>query len=426
MNVIKTYVYPMYPNHRQETVLNAWIEKGKWIYNYLLQVREKDNYNRKNNPEEYEAFRKRHVLVQGPNAGKFSWERANANIIRDLQIQYPDLKDIPSESLTTVNEQVRQAYESYFNNLKKLEQKKIKAPRGGFKIPSQKYLKDDFSIHYRHDNFLIKINTSTARVFGFPKIASKERTEGLKIKYFRPIEGRVRQQRISRIGNKWFLHIIAEKSISNTFLKKDSAVGIDWGVKKTVATSDGIVKMLPYDELANLFLRKKVLQKRLERKKKGSKNKQKAYDKIAKIDKKMANIRQYHLKMFATELSREYEMIAVENLKVKNMTKSAKGTLEFPGKNIKQKAGLNRVILNSAPYFFKTFLKNKCEENSSILVEVNPAYTSQTCSCCGHVDKDSRQNQSKFECTKCGFIDNADFNAAKNILKKALDRVSSI
>ena len=431
MKTVKTYKYPMFLDKKQEKILNSWIEKGKWIYNYLLQVREADDFNRKQHPEKYADFRKKHVLKNGVNAGKFSWERANSNIIQELQEKYPDLREIPATCLTTINEQVKQAYDAYFQNLSKLKTGSVKAPRGGFKNPREKGPKDDFSLHQRQKNgFALKANLSSARVFGFPKIAIGKKSKGLKINYFRPIEGTMKQQRIVKEGAKWFLLVVAEKIVDAHLLSTEpNTVGIDLGVKRWIQKSDGTYVDLP-PQIDKLRKKEKKLQRGLRRKvggnkRKGlrqSKNYKKAYQKVAKISAKIARIRDYHIKMNAENIAKSYDVICVESLKVKNMTKSAKGTKDVPGKNVKQKSGLNRVILESAPFMFKTYLKNKAKEYGKVVVEVPAAYTSQMCSACGHVHEDNRLTQESFKCMKCNFELNADHNAALNIKKIGLKR----
>ena len=93
------------------------------------------------------------------------------------------------------------------------------------------------------------------------------------------------------------------------------------------------------------------------------------------------------------------------------MTKSAKGTTDEPGTNVRQKAGLNRVILHTGWAALGQMLNYKAAE----VIEVSAAYTSQTCSTCGVIDADSRRSQSEFKCVACGHAQNADLNAARNI-----------
>ena len=110
----------------------------------------------------------------------------------------------------------------------------------------------------------------------------------------------------------------------------------------------------------------------------------------------------------------------MEDLKVANMSKSAKGTEENPGKNVKAKAGLNRSILDQDWHMFQTFLEYKMKYSGGKVIYIDPKNTSNKCSKCKHISKDSRKSQSKFECVNCGFKINADFNASINILAEGL------
>lgn len=102
----------------------------------------------------------------------------------------------------------------------------------------------------------------------------------------------------------------------------------------------------------------------------------------------------------------------VEDLSIRNMTRSAKGSIQRPGKNVRQKSGLNREILASG----WGRLVRRLEDKAPGRVErVNPAYTSQQCSACGHVAAESRENQALFVCVTCKYACNADVNAARNI-----------
>ena len=98
------------------------------------------------------------------------------------------------------------------------------------------------------------------------------------------------------------------------------------------------------------------------------------------------------------------------------MSRSAKGTIETPGKSVKAKSGLNKSILDQGWYEFRRQLEYKQHWLGGEVIAINPAYTSQTCSNCGHVHKDNRKSQAGFKCVACGYAENADVNAAKNIL----------
>ena len=105
-------------------------------------------------------------------------------------------------------------------------------------------------------------------------------------------------------------------------------------------------------------------------------------------------------------------MIRVEDLQITNMTRSAKGTQGDPGRNVRQKAGLNRAILSQGWGLLVRRLQDKAPGRIEM---VNPHFTSQRCSACGHVDPQSRESQARFACTACNFAGNADVNAARNI-----------
>ena len=111
-------------------------------------------------------------------------------------------------------------------------------------------------------------------------------------------------------------------------------------------------------------------------------------------------------------------MVAVEDLQVRNMSKSAAGTAEKPGKNVAAKSGLNKSILDQGWFEFRRQLDYKLDWNGGILVAVPPQYTSQTCPCCGHVAKANRKTQAKFECVECGYENHADVVGAMNILAR--------
>ena len=106
----------------------------------------------------------------------------------------------------------------------------------------------------------------------------------------------------------------------------------------------------------------------------------------------------------------------IEDLKVRNMSRSASGTFELPGKNVRAKAGLNKSILDQGWFGFRRQLEYKLKWLGGKLVVIPPQYTSQTCSHCGCVDRANRPTQAKFKCVACGFECNADHNAALNIL----------
>ncbi|HEK2007681.1 TPA: transposase, partial [Proteus mirabilis] len=182
-----------------------------------------------------------------------------------------------------------------------------------------------------------------------------------------------------------------------------SIVGLDAGVTKLATLSDGTV----YPPVSSFKVNQRKLarlQRKLSRKIKFSANWQKQKRKIQRLHTHIANI------------SKNHAMIVIEDLKVSNMSKSAKGTTERHGRNVKAKSGLNRSILEQGWYEMRRQLEYKQLWRGGQVVAIPPAYTSQKCACCGHTAKENRQSQSQFECLECGYTANADINGARNIL----------
>ena len=188
-------------------------------------------------------------------------------------------------------------------------------------------------------------------------------------------------------------------------------VGIDRGVAISAALSTG--EMLHAPALsARERTRLRRMQRTLARAKRGSSRRGRVKHAIARLRARETDRRKDWAEKSSTGIVRRFDVIRVEDLQITNMTRSAKGTLEKPGRNVRQKTGLNRVILRSG----WGLLVRRLEEKAPGRVEkINPAFTSQRCSACGQMDRDSRENQAVFRCTAGGYACNADVNAAKNI-----------
>lgn len=135
---------------------------------------------------------------------------------------------------------------------------------------------------------------------------------------------------------------------------------------------------------------------------------------------RIANIRLDWLHKRTTDIAKNHGVVVLEDLRVQDMSKSARGTVKTPGRNVRQKAGLNRSILDQGWHAFKVMLDYKLRARGGQLILVPAAYTSQTCSACGTVDKRSRKDQARFACAHCGRAENADINASKNILRQGM------
>ena len=189
------------------------------------------------------------------------------------------------------------------------------------------------------------------------------------------------------------------------------AVGIDRGIAVSAALSTGDLLHVP--ALTARERRKlRRLQRTLARAKRGSSRRGRVKHAIARMRAQETDRRKDWAEKTSTDIVRRFDVIRVESLKIGNMTRSARGTRENPGRNVRQKAGLNRGVLGSG----WGLLVRRLEDKAPGRVEkINPAFTSQRCSACGQVDRDSRESQAVFRCSACGFACHADVNAAINI-----------
>jgi transposase len=189
------------------------------------------------------------------------------------------------------------------------------------------------------------------------------------------------------------------------------AVGIDRGIAVSAALSSGEMLGVPglaATETARLLR----LQRRLARARRGSGRRGKVKQAIGRLKAREADRRKDWCEKTSTDVARRFDVIRVEDLSVKSMTRSARSTISAPGRNVAAKAALNRGISRSG----WGLLVRRLEDKAPGRVEkVNPAFTSQRCSACGHLAPESRKSQALFRCVACAYTDNADVNAAKNL-----------
>jgi putative transposase len=188
-------------------------------------------------------------------------------------------------------------------------------------------------------------------------------------------------------------------------------VGIDRGVAVSAALSTGQLLHCPA-LTARERTRLRRLQRTLARAKRGSNRRGRVRHAVARLRARERDRRKDWAEKTSTGIARRFDVIRVEDLKITNMTRSAKGTRENPGRNVRQKAGLNRGILRSG---WGLLVRRLGEKAPGRVEKISPALTSQRCSACGRVDRASRESQAVFRCTACGFAGNADVNAARNI-----------
>lgn len=198
--------------------------------------------------------------------------------------------------------------------------------------------------------------------------------------------------------------------------KTGRAVGLDMGVASRVAFSDGsFIPRRRTDEgkVADL-------QRRIARCRRGSINRRKLVGRLARLGQRETVRNRNELHRITTEIVRNHDLIAIEDLSIVNMTRSARGTVERPGRNVSAKSGINRSIAEQTWGITVAQLSYKAAWYGRILVKVDPRYTSQRCSGCGVIDPDNRRDKT-YECGACGLGMDADTNAAINILDRGLN-----
>lgn len=237
----------------------------------------------------------------------------------------------------------------------------------------------------------------------------------VKFRQSQRVNGKIKNATISQLAGQWYISFQVEVETAEPNHTSTTIVGLDAGVTKLATLSDGTVYQ-PVNSFKASQRKLATLQRQLSRKVKFSSNWQKQKRKVQRLHSHIANIRRDYLHKVTSEISKNHAMIVIEDLKVSNMSKSAKGTAEQHGRNVKAKSGLNRSILDQGWYEMRRQLEYKQLWRGGQVLAVPPAYTSQRCACCGHTAKENRLSQSKFVCQACGYTANADVNGARNIL----------
>jgi IS605 OrfB family transposase len=233
----------------------------------------------------------------------------------------------------------------------------------------------------------------------------------VRFRWSRPVPGSAKSFRVTqdRAGRWHLAFAVIPEPVHGP--GTGEAVGIDRGVKVTAALSTGEMLTVPRlsGRESSRLLR---LERKLARARRGSTRRRKVKAQIARVKAWEVDRRKDWIEQASTDIARRFDVIRVEDLNIKNMTRSARGTAAQPGKNVAAKAGLNREISRSAWGALVRRLEDKAPGR---VQKVPPAYTSQRCSACGHVARDNRESQAVFLCTACGYAANADVNAARNI-----------
>jgi putative transposase len=242
---------------------------------------------------------------------------------------------------------------------------------------------------------------------------------GLKTRLHRPIPDRssIKSCTFSKQGRHWFIAMQVDVAVAESHANPDTVVGLDVGIEHLVTTSDGL--HIPNHRPRSRRERElRIAQRALARCRRGSKRRRKVRERLALIQRRIANARSTYLHQVSAKLARDYAFIAVEKLQMKNMTGSARGIADDPGTNVRQKAGLNKALLDAAPATLILYTSYKAERAGGEMVKENAAFSSQDCSSCG--ERVPKPLSERTHRCKCGLVLHRDHNAAINILNRAL------
>ncbi|GAA2432421.1 RNA-guided endonuclease TnpB family protein [Actinomadura vinacea] len=239
----------------------------------------------------------------------------------------------------------------------------------------------------------------------------------------RPLGGPAKNATITRDGQRWYISFLVEDGIDppGRHARPDTGIGVDRGVAKIVTTSEGVFHHQVFATGREVEHAAK-LQRDLSRTRKGSNRRRHAARRSGAFKAKIRRRREDFAAKTACVLAGGHDLVVFESLKTKNMTRRAapKPDLDRPGRFLPNgaaaKTGLNKAILDKGWHRIEQAVRAKARYTGTIVITVNPAYTSVTCHRCKHVDPKSRKSQAVFACTSCGHTGHADVSAAKNIL----------
>ncbi|MFT4102537.1 MAG: transposase [Burkholderiaceae bacterium] len=373
MERLQAFVFELMPNGRQHRLMRQFSGACRFVFNKALALH-KARFERGEKKLRYAGLCRE--LTQWRHSAEIPW-----------------LKEAPIHPLQQALKDLERAYTNFF------------AGRAGFPNFRRKGVSERFRYP---DPKQIRLDQGNARLF-LPKLG------WLRYRKSRDVPGELRNVTVSQRYGKWFVSIQTQREVEMP-VAQGEAVGIDLGVVRFATLSDGsFLEPLGSFRWHETALRK--AQQSLSRKVKLSRNWRKAARRVRKIHGRIGNARRDYLHKASTTICKNHAVVFVEDLQVSNMSRSAAGTVEAPGWNVRAKSGLNKAILDQGWFEFRRQLEYKLRWNGGQLIAVPPRNTSQACPDCGHVSKDNRLTQARFACVQCGYEANADFVGAINVLR---------
>lgn len=378
MKRLQAFKYELRPDGQQQRLMRRFAGSCRFVFNKALAL-QKGRYEQGEKKLSYAGLCKE--LTQWKLDRATTW-----------------LADTPSQALQQSLKDLERGYTNFF------------AKRAAFPRFKKKGISDSF--RYPQG---CKLDQANSRLY-LPKLG------WLRYRNSREVMGTVKNVTVSQSGGKWFVSIQTEREVETPTPKGD-AIGIDMGVARFAAFDRPLPAFEGDDHLKPLNSFKKhqdrlcKAQRSLSRKTKFSNNWKKAKAKVQRIHAQIGNARRDTLHKATTTISQNHAMVCIEDLQVRNMSASAAGTVDQPGRNVRAKTGLNRSILDQGWFEFRRQLDYKLQWSGGWLVAVPPRNTSRTCPECGHVSADNRRTQARFHCVECGFQHNADTVGAINVLR---------
>ena len=377
MQRLQAFKFELMPNGSQARSLRRFAGSGRFVFNKALAL-QKDRYACGEKKLGYADLCK-HVT---------SWRNS---------AETPWLADSPIHPLQQTLKDLERAYKNFFANRAAFPKFKLRGDHDSFRYPDPKQF---------------ELNQGNARI-KLPKLG------WVRYRKSRDVLGTLKNVTVSHSCGRWFVSIQSERDVTAPVYSATSttAIGVDVGITRFATLSDGSF-ITPLNSFKGHEERLKRYQRAMSRKVKFSANWKKAKAKVTRVHLDINNCRRDFLHKTSTALVREHALICIEDLRVKNMSASASGSVEKPGRNVKQKSGLNKAILDQGWGEFRRQLEYKSSWKGTTLVAVPPHHTSQTCPCCGHVSPNNRTTQARFACVSCGYEDQADVVGAINVLER--------
>jgi len=359
----KSFRYRVYPTPAQVERIVAWEHSLRSLWNIAQEQRLLGMARSKDERRYYTAF-------------------DQINQLKELRAELPWLADVPSDVCGQLLVELDMAWERCFKKL-------ARAPRWKHKGKGFLSLCETHSNKWRLDGDVIR----------FPKLGN------LRAVIHRPLEGTPKACTLKRDGDQWFATISCVLDVPEPAPRTEPIVAIDRGVVVFGARSDGKPPIENPEYLLASMKRLVHADRTVSRRKKGSQNQKKARLHVMRIHRLVRRQREYHLHVQSARLAKSHGVVVLEKLNVAGM----------------MRGNCARGIADAGWSAFSRMLEYKQAWSGGSVEFVNAAYSSQTCSECGCVDRKSRRSQSEFVCTACGHAENADVNAAKVLLKRRVN-----